>query len=137
MSAQLSQPDFGPLSDIAVLALIVGHGMDGHLDPSESSAIVDQLHALAPDALGHELSGNEAMHLMQRAAEGYKTVRIEDLDEVVRRIAGTLNEALLQRAFEALVAVASADGHAHPMESTVLRHLHQAWELPPMGGSGA
>lgn len=125
---------YEPLLDLTVLGLIIAHGSDGELDPRETGAITDQLHAMGPSVLGFELSGEDAIDLVQEAALRYRDVKIEELDGLVRRVAFALDGPRLVQAYHALCAVAAADGVAHPMESTILRHLREAWDLPAPDG---
>ena len=47
------------------------------------------------------------------------------------RLAGRLGMAARRRAFALLRAVAEADAVVHPMESSLLRNIAEAWDVDP------
>ena len=117
-----------PLDDLALLGLVMAHGTDADLDPRETTAVVHQLTQLA-EHLGEVPSGQQLSLLVERAVERYAAVRVSGLDVVVARLGQSLGPAQLARVHAALVEVADADGVRHTMETTLLRHLAQAWGL--------
>jgi len=112
------------LADLTLLALVIAHGADADLDPREVDALAGRLHGLAP-----ELSGDDVIRIVQQGAQVYLDTRVEGAETVVHRLAGALSPDDLERAYEALQAVAEADEALHPMESTLLRHVATAWKL--------
>ena len=117
-----------PLTDLALLTLVVAHGTDADLDPRESREVVRQLEQVAAE-LGDEISGADLSDLVEAAVQGYGELSVVGLDAVVLRMRDAWSPVHLARAHAALVGVADADGVMHTMEETVLRHIGQAWGL--------
>jgi hypothetical protein len=112
------------LADLTLLALVIAHGADADLDPREVDTLADRLHGLAP-----HLSGDDVIEVVRQGAEVYRDSRVEGAETVVHRLAGALGPEQLDRAYDALEAVAAADESFHPMESMMLRHVAAAWRL--------
>lgn len=129
----------GPLVDYVVLALIVAHGADSEFDPRESKAVLDSLRELSHKTA----SGSDVIALIKTGALAYQNLKVGEVDEVVRRLASSMDLEERRRTFAALAGVAAADGVQHPMESTILRHIGLAWNLhseekpPPMATRSA
>ncbi len=117
-----------PLADLALLTLVVAHGLDADLDPRESREVVRQLEQVALE-IGDEISGADLSDLVESAVQRYGSLSVVGLDTVVLRLRDALPPVHLARAHAALVGVADADGVMHTMEETVLRHIGQAWGL--------
>ena len=67
--------------------------------------------------------------IVWRGAEAYVETRVEGADAVVERLGHRLAVEGRRQAYAALQAVAEADETMHPMESTLLRHVAEAWRL--------
>ena len=119
----------GPLSDLAVLTLVVAHGTDASLDPRETRVLVEQIADLAAVLDPDVHSGADLGDVVEQAVDAYGDLSVVGLDTVVARFRDTVPAPTLARAHAALVQVARADGVVHTMERTVLRHLAQAWDL--------
>ena len=117
-----------PLADLALLTLVVAHGMDADLDPRESREVVRQLEQVAVE-VDDEISGADLSDLVEAAVREYGRLSVVGLDAVVIRLRDALAPVPLARAHAALVGVTAADGVMHTMEETVLRHIGQAWGL--------
>ena len=116
-----------PLADLALLCVVVAHGMDGDLDASETVATVQQLEQLG------DLGESDLMQLVETAVERYGEVKVSGLDDVVARLGRALSPDDRTRAHAALAAVADADGIVHTMERTLIRHIAQAWGVTSAG----
>lgn len=116
-----------PLVDLALLAIVVAHGMDSDLNVQETEVLVDRVAGAAVALVGHELSGDQLSEIVQGAVERYGALSVQDLDGVVEATRTGWDDGRRARAFAALVAVAEADGVVHTMERTFLRHLGTAW----------
>lgn len=120
---------FTALDDLALLALVVAHGLDSDLNARETDVLVDRVANAAPALEGHELSGDQLSEIVRRSVERYRSLSVHDLDDVVETTRDAWDEGTRARAFAALVAVAEADGVVHTMERTFLRHLGTAWRV--------
>ncbi len=118
--------DAAALHDLALLALVVGHGADADLDTRELDTLSDRLLNLDPG-----LSGDDVIVVFRKAAADYLQVKVEGADAVVARLGDRLGMAARRRAFALLRAVAEADAVVHPMESNLLRNIAEAWDVDP------
>jgi uncharacterized tellurite resistance protein B-like protein len=114
------------LHDLAQLALLIAHGADSDLDPREIDTIADRLLTL-----DEGLSGDDVIVIFRHAAEAYAQAKVTSAEDVVARLARVLDGGARERAFALLRAVAEADEVIHPMESTLLRHIADAWGIGP------
>lgn len=122
-SASFSHDD---LHGIALLALVIAHGADADLDPREIDTLADRLLVLE-----RSLSGDDVIVVFREAARTYTNLRVVSAEEVVAKLAGTLDFGARRRAFALLRAVAEADGVIHPMESALLNHIAEGWDIGP------
>jgi uncharacterized tellurite resistance protein B-like protein len=122
--AGLFSPD--ALHDLSLLALLMAHGADADLDPRELDTLAERLLGLHPS-----LSGDDVLEVFNRAARAYAEAKVTSTEGVAERLGGLLDETARRRAFALLRAVAEADGVLHVMESALLRHVAQTWEISP------
>lgn len=114
------------LRDLALLALVIAHGTDAELDVREIDTLTERLFALDPG-----LSGDDVIAVFKEAARSYTRLSVAEATRLVEDLAVRLAEPERRRGFALLRAVAEADEVMHPMESTVLRHVAQAWRIGP------
>lgn len=114
------------LRDLTLLALVVAHGTDAELDVREIDTLTERLFALDPG-----LSGDDVISVFKEAAQAYTRLSVADASHLVEDLSERLAEPERRRGFALLRAVAEADEVMHPMESTVLRHVAQAWSIGP------
>jgi len=114
------------LHDLALLALVIAHGADSDLDPREIDTIAERLFQI-----GDGLSGDDVIVVFRDAARAYMDMQVIGAEVIVENLGQQLDEDGRKQAFALLRAVAEADGIMHLMESTLLRHVAQAWDIGP------
>lgn len=117
------------LADVAVVALVVAHGMDADLDPRESRVAVEHLTGLSETITGSRLGMAELSTHVEDAVARYGRLTVPGFEALVESLAETLGTDGRAAAFAVLVGVAEADGVVRTMEQTVLRHIAAAWDV--------
>ena len=115
------------LSDVAVVALAVAHGMVADLDPRESRVVIERLSASAVALTGEPVSMAELSHHVEQAVRRYGRLTVPELEALVAATGEALGPDRRALVFAILVGVAEADGVVRTMEQTVLRHIAQTW----------
>lgn len=114
------------LRGIALLALVIAHGADADLDSREIDTLADRLLSLEGS-----LSGDDVIVVFREAAREYAAMKVISAEDMVAQLAQSLDFRGRRRAFSLLRAVAEADGVIHPMESALLRHIAEGWDIGP------
>ena len=125
----MSETPAALLADVAVVALVVAHGMDADLDPRESRVAVENLTGLSETLTGTRLGMAELSTHVEGAVTRYGHLTVPAFEALVESLARRLDADARAAAFAVLVSVAEADGVVRTMEQTVLRHIATAWDV--------
>ncbi len=121
------------LIHLALLYLVVAHGIDHELTRKERHIIWRKLQAWCPESSEQQLSA-VLQEAVKRYAEGLDEAALRASAEAVK-LALTPEQRLT--AFHDLVQIANADGTFLDVEEDFLNELVELWELTPHIGAAA
>ncbi|CAM3325433.1 TerB family tellurite resistance protein [Rhodothermus bifroesti] len=121
------------LIHLALLYLVLAHGIDHELTRQERHIIWRKLHAWCPELNEQQLSA-VLQEATSRYAEGVGHAELRAAAEAVK-LALTPEQRLT--AFHDLVQIANADGTFLDVEEDLLNELVELWELTPSIGAAA
>ncbi|ACY48667.1 TerB family tellurite resistance protein [Rhodothermus marinus] len=115
------------LIHLALLYLVLAHGVDHELTRQERQIIVRKLRAWCPDLTDQQLAA-VLQEAIDRYAEGLTDAELRASAEAIKM---ALTPAQRLTAFHDLVQIANADGTFLDTEEDLLNELVDLWELGP------
>lgn len=122
--------EWTPQHDLALIYLVLAHGTDDDLSPSEVDVMLRKLREWLP-----HLSAEQTRHVLRTAMYKYADRRDElRIDRAIASIKNAMPARQRMLALQDLVRLANADGVFLDEEEDLINSLLAAWEIGPYAG---